>query len=489
MASLHRPFLFSAMDKYAGLILNLVTTAVVARLLTPDEIGVFVVGGAIVILAETLRDFGTSAYIVQQRNPDRDAIRTAFTAMAILSLLIAGALALLAGPIADFYADQRLVPVVQIAALGVLLGSFAAPPVALLRRDLAFGALALINIAGLTANLLASVVFIRLGAGYLSLAFASFAAAVTVTLSAMLYNPKFWIFRPSLKHWREVFGFGAFSSATAVLNNLYAVLPQALLGRLAGFESAGLYSRAVTLCQLPDRAIVGAFQPVIFPAFAAQARAGGDLKVAYLHALTLLTAIQWPVLIGLALLAEPVVYILLGPQWNAAAPVLRILALAYMAMTPAPLTYPTLVALGHVRDTLTTSLISLPIGVAAIVATAPFGLVPVALSMLLSWPLQVAVSLVFVRRHLGFAWHELFKTLWLSVPICVSTAAIPGIVVLQNGFRPDLPLPALVLAALGGAFGWLMGLYWTHHPLMAELHGVLGLIRGRLFKAAAPVGK
>ncbi|HEY4203100.1 MAG TPA: lipopolysaccharide biosynthesis protein [Devosiaceae bacterium] len=482
MSTLHRPFLFSAMDKYVGLIINLATTAVVARLLTPDEIGVFVVGGAIVVLAETLRDFGTSAYIVQQRVLDRDAVRTAFTAMAILSLAIAGTLALLAGPIADFYADQRLVPVVRIAAMGVLLGSFAAPPVALLRRELAFGQLAIINTAGLLANLVASVVFIKLGAGYLSLAFASFAAALTVTLGAVLYHPKFWIFRPSFGHWREVFSFGGFSSATAVLNNFYQVLPQALLGRLAGFESAGLYSRAMTLCQLPDRAIVGAFQPVIFPAFAAEVRAGGDLKGAYLHALALLTAVQWPVLICMALLAEPIVAILLGSQWGTAAPVLRILAIAYMAMTPAPLTYPTLVALGKVKDTTTSSLITLPIGVAAILVAAPFGLMAVALSMLASWPLQVAVSMLFVQHRVGFGWRELLGALWKSVPVCISTGLVPAAVVIHAGFTADLPLTALVVACAGAGIGWLLGLRATHHPLHGELRQAIGLLRSRFTK-------
>ena len=484
MASLHRPLLFSALDKYVGLVINLATTAIVARLLTPDEIGVFVVGGAIVVLAESLKDFGTSAYIVQQRDFDRVAVRTAFTAMLVLSLLIALCLAVLAEPIAGFYGDARLVPVVRIAAVGIVLGAFASPPQALLRRELAFGALAVINTAGLFANLVASIVFIRMGAGYLSLAFASFTSLLTITLASVLYRPKFWIFRLSLTHWRAVFGFGGIASATAVLNNFYLVLPQALLGRLAGFDAAGLYSRAVTLCQLPDRAVVGAFQPVIFPAFAAEVRAGGNLKTGYLRALTLLAAVQWPVLVCLAIMAEPAVGLVLGPQWHAAAPVLRILCIAYLGMTPAPLTYPTLVALGRVRDTLAASLITLPIGIAAVALTAPLGLMAVAASMLLSWPLQVVVSLFFIRRQLGFAWRELLVALAHSLPACLGAGLVPLLVAIAYGFSADLPWPALGLAVVGAASGWLLGLFLSRNPLLAELRQILALLGARLARHA-----
>jgi len=66
MTTLHRPLLFAALDKYVGLAINLATAAIVARLLTPDEIGVFVVGAAVVMLAESLREFGTGSYIVQR---------------------------------------------------------------------------------------------------------------------------------------------------------------------------------------------------------------------------------------------------------------------------------------------------------------------------------------------------------------------------------------------------------------------------------------
>src|SRR5690606_28490260 len=113
-------------------------------------------------------------------------------------------------------------------------------------------------------------------------------------------RPKPWIFLPCLTNWREVLAFGGYSSATTVLNNLYGMLPQLMLGRLIGLEAAALYSRATILCQLPERAVIGAIQPVILPAFASKARQGEGLREPYLQALSLLSAVHWPVLLTLA---------------------------------------------------------------------------------------------------------------------------------------------------------------------------------------------
>jgi O-antigen/teichoic acid export membrane protein len=382
-------------------------------------------------------------------------------------------------PIADFYRDQRLVPVLQVAAGGLLLNALASVPAALLRREMAFGPLAVINTIGLLVNIVATVAFIWLGFGYLSLAFASFAATAASAAGTILYRRQFWIYQPSLARWRDVGTFCGIASVTALFNNFSAVLPQILLGRLTGFDAAALYTRAMTLCQLPDRAVVSALQPVIFPAFAAEARTG-DLRAAYLKTLTLLSAVQWPVLVCLAIMAEPVVHLLLGPQWTAAAPVLRLLALAYMAMMPASLTYPTLVALGRVKDTLTASLITLPLGIAAIVIAAPYGVMAMAGSMLFSWPLQVVVSMLFISRAAHVALRDIGLALWKSIPVSVTTALAPLAIAFSNGWRPDLPLPMLAFAISGAVAGWLAGLMLTRHPLLGELVHALELARARV---------
>ena len=167
MTGLHRPIVFSFIDRYSVIVINLLMTMIVARLMTPDEIGVFVIGAAVVVLMESLRDFGVSAYLIQVQEITEGGVRTAFTATLILSLIFAIGIYLLAGPVARFYGDLRIVPVLHITAFSFLFGPFVAPNVSLLRRDLSFGSVALINVSGAIANFVGTLTLAVIGAGYL----------------------------------------------------------------------------------------------------------------------------------------------------------------------------------------------------------------------------------------------------------------------------------------------------------------------------------
>jgi O-antigen/teichoic acid export membrane protein len=470
-------YIFSGIDKYVSLLLTLALTAIVARLLRPDEIGVFVVSYGIVLLGETVRDFGASAYIVQEKDLTAHDIKTTFTVVFGVSLLIAGGLGLAAPWIGHLYSDPRLAPATQIAAIGIVAGAFAAPPTALLRREMRFRTLAVINIAGLAINLIGTLGLIALGWRYLSLPMGALMQSVFVAVAAILWRREFWIFRPCLVHWRRIIGFGGYASATTLLNNLYNQLPQLLLGQMIGLDKAGLFSRATTLCQLPDRAVVGAFQPVLLPILAMDARAGKSLKAPYLYGLSLLSSVQWPVLICLAILAEPVVRVILGPQWDEAAPILRIMAVAWLVMMPAPLTYPVLVAAGRVRDTLTASFVSLPVSAAIVALAAPHGMKAIAASMFLTLPIQVGVAVYLIRKQIGFAWVEFFHATTRSAVVCLFAAAVPAGCLAMFGARPDLPIPVIALTTAGAAVGWLVGLVATRHPLLTELRATAGLVR------------
>ncbi len=139
--------------------------------------------------------------------------------------------------------------------------------------------------------------------------------------------------------------------------------------------------------------------------------------------LTHVTALQWPILLCLAILAEPAVKLLLGEQWTAAVPLVRIMALASLSLFPAFMTYPVLVASGGVRDTLTMSLISIPPSIALVAIASLKGLMAVAIVQLLTAPLQLCVAMIYVRRYIHFTWSEYIQALVPSAVVTVCAAA------------------------------------------------------------------
>ncbi len=102
---------------------------------------------------------------------------------------------------------------------------------------------------------------------------------------------------------------------TTLLNRAYDLLPIFLLGRFGGPDLVGLYGRAQVVSQLPDKMILGSLGAVILPMFAAERRDGRALAPTYLASIGNISVVLWPVALLLALIAQPVVLVLLGAQW------------------------------------------------------------------------------------------------------------------------------------------------------------------------------
>ena len=133
-----RALAFSFAQKYVLAAIHVLSTIVVARLLSPSEIGVFMVANAVVSMTDVFRDFGVSTYLIQAREITVARIRTAFTVTLLLSALLSTLLLILSGGIAAFYHEAGVQQVLYLAAVNFLIVPFAATIMALLRRDMAF---------------------------------------------------------------------------------------------------------------------------------------------------------------------------------------------------------------------------------------------------------------------------------------------------------------------------------------------------------------
>ena len=455
MTTLRRSLLFSFMERYAGIVIGLGMTMTAARMLTPADFGVFAVGMSLVMLIDVLRDFGTGSYLVQLEALERSAVRSAFTVSCIISGSCAAALALAAIPLGRFYDEPGVGNVVLVLSAALLLNPFLTPATAMLRRQMAFDRLAMINVASGLGQFGTLVLLASLGQGYMAMAWAGLVAVLLRILGANIVQPMPWAFRPTLVGWRDILSFGAWSTATGIVNVIHDTLPQLIIGRVLGTVPVGLFGRAQTVCQLPDKLIASALHPIVLPALAEHAQRGGSLKEPYLLGLSYMAAVYVPAMVCLALLAEPIVGILLGPQWGEVPTLVRMMAMGLVWLFPAFLTYPMLVALGRIRDTLVSSLISIPPSILLIAVAAPHGIRAVAAVSLVTGPLQAFVAVSFVRRHVGLAWAEILRA---AAPGAVATVgAAAGIVAVMSllGFRTALSFGEMVVAVLtAGSVGW-----------------------------------
>ncbi len=481
MSSLRRAVAWASVAQYLNIAIGFAATLVLARLLTPAEYGISALSGAIVGVAEAIRELAGGTFLIREHDLTHGKIRSTTTVNFLVTFTVAVVLALLAEPLAHFFEMPALAPFLFIAILGFLLGPLFHPQQALMSRNMAFDRLAVVNCASAFVGAAVAVVLALAGFGANSFAWAGVASAIVGTLLCFIVHRDFSIYKPSLSDWRSVVRFGAYSSTSAILGMLAEAAPLLIFGRLLSAAELAIGHRAVLLCMFPGRLVLAAVGAVALPELSRQSREGGDLKGAYLSAISAITVVYWPIMVMLALLAQPVVALVLGRQWLDAVPLVRILSPALMLAVPIVLQFPILVAAGCVHILPRLLVLQTIVTTTALALTAGYGLHAAALSMLAAMPVNAGMSLLAVRGRIEFRWSELGAVLARSGVVTLAAAISP--IIMSLAFRSDMPLAGAVVAvALGGA-GWIISLSATGHSLWSELvQAATALVRLSFFR-------
>jgi O-antigen/teichoic acid export membrane protein len=486
MAGVRRAFFWATSGRYVAMAINLVVAIVAARLVSPASFGVSVLSAAAYAIAEAIREIGGGAYLIQERELTAWKIRTSITVSLIVSLALAVLLFLGARFIARFYGVPEIEQYLHVAALGFVLGPFVFPAFALMSRELAFGYHALTTISMSLASGLTTIGLAASGFSYMAFAWANVAAALVGSALCFLFRPDLSMYRWSLREWRGVVRFGLFDSATSLLAALGEHAPYLVLGRFLNTAGVGIAQRAILLSAFPERVILAGVGAVALPTFARSVREGTNTRAAYLRAIEMITAVQWPCLMLLAALATPLVHLLLGPRWDEVAPLLRILCLAMTFSFPWALQYPVLVALGAVRLLPWLVAAQALVNLIAVGVTAPYGLHAVSWSLVVTLPLNALAALTVARAYLGFSWLEFLRALLKSTLVAAMSGMGPAAVLLSLGDPNGISLTGSLISIVLAGFGWLLGLWLARHPLLEELLRIPLLVQRAMSKGRQP---
>ena len=470
MSAVHRSIMFSALERYGSLLLMFAAMALLSRLLSPAEFGVYAVVNAIVaVISASYQEIGGANYLIQKASLSRINIRTAFTVTFLFSFTVALMVLIAGNQLAGFYGQDDLGTGLAVAAISFVLNPFSATISALYRRDMQFGTLAICNLIANTVSMIVAILLAALHYSFMAPVWGGVAGNLVLAVLLTTVRRDVGMFRPSLTGATEVMRFGLYSSGISLINVFYNLAPQIFLARILDFSAVGLYSRALGVTQMFDRLIGQVLGPVVMPAIFQQIGTGGELRRIYLDAIRLLTAVHWPALAFMAIMAEPIITIWLGPSWVEIVPLVRLICIGYLALFAACLTYPVLVAAGRVRDALWASLISLPPSLCLVFAVSFWGVTWVAASMLVTLPFQAAVAIGFIAKRLGLTWSELFASLWKSVLVALASSSAALLFVAMINFKVIGVLPGLAAGSACAAAAWLAGMMITRHPLLWKI--------------------
>ena len=271
------------------------SSMVIARLLTPAELGIYAIGLTLMLLLETVREFGVDRYLVREQQLTRDKIRAAFSVTILLAWSAGGLLLVVSRPVSTFYGAPVLASVLSVLAISFFLLPIGAPVLSLLRREVRFGTLFRINAGANVATAVVSIALAKMGFGAVSMAWGAVAGAAAVTIAAIASRPAYALIAPTLQGWRPVLAFGGQFTFASVIVQLSESVMLLVIGRMLGLNALGLFSRAYSLVANARTSIFGSLANVAFPVLAARIREGRDIGEPYLRGCGLLTGLIWPI--------------------------------------------------------------------------------------------------------------------------------------------------------------------------------------------------
>jgi len=328
-------------------VVNFALAIILARMLSPDDIGVFSMSAVLIAIAHTFRDFGVTSYLKREKELTDQTIRTARGLLYLTSWTMALAMFFSAGFWARFFNEPRVEDVVHVLALGFVFIPFGAIAQAVMARDLDVVQSSKVAAVSTTVYFIASVSLALLGFQHMTMAWANL---INILIAGLAYN--FFLGRrlpwmPSLQGWRHMVSFGTANMLTALCRVINVSLPDVLLGRLSVAADVGLFSRATSTVNMVGKVIEPTIGFFTLPYMARVHHTTGDVSGDYLRASSIINSILLPVLVWVALMAHDIVFFLFGEQWLAAVPAIPWLCAATAVATLFSLSAQTVTSVGR----------------------------------------------------------------------------------------------------------------------------------------------
>jgi O-antigen/teichoic acid export membrane protein len=425
---------------------------ILARLLSPGDYGLAGMVLAVTAIVTGLQDVGVSQAVVYFRDSE-DSLPSFATAAALVALVLTGVAMLLAEPIAYYYAEPRVAPVLRVMSFNILLLGFRAVPQGILQKHLRFRELNLAEMLGLVIGGVLAIVMAYSGWGVWSLV-ANGLCSTLITVSGLmvLARPRYTL-HPDWQALKKLLQWSLPLTGGQVLWRFFDNADYIVVGKVLGPVALGYYTFAFRFATLVHEKLGTVVNRVSFASLAARKDDPGGLAVHWLKITRNVGLVSFPLLAALAMMAPEVVQVLVGDRWSPAVPTLRILCVVGLMRCLLPLTLIMATATGRTDLTFTNALLyAITLPPAFYFGATHGGIVGVGLAWVIVNPIVG-----------GFILSRVLKQVQTSVLDYLS-ALVPAVVV-----------SAVVVTSLAAA----------HFAMPLSLGAVSRLIAGSLAAAAA----
>lgn len=462
--------LWSSLERFSVQGIQFVVMIIMARILTPDDYGLVGMLTIFIAVSQSLIDSGFSQALIRKQDRTETDNSTVFYFNIAVGIVLYAILYICAPLIARFYQEPILTPLARVIGLGLVFNSLAVVQRALLTLTLDFKTQAKASLIGAIVSGLIGITMAYTGYGVWAIVTQQLVNFGIVTILLWLFSKWKPILAYSWASFRELFSFGSKLLASGLIETIYRNIYLIVIGKVFKAADLGYYTRAHQFSDFASSNITGIFQRVSYPVLCTIQNDDARLAVAYRRILCTSAFVIFPLLMGLAAVARPLIITFLTEKWLFSATLLVPLCFSAMWYPIHAINLNLLQVKGRSDLFLRLEIVKKFVGVSILCATIPMGLLAMCWGALLSSIICLVINTYFTGKliHLGFfkQMKDLFPTLLLSMGM--------GLVVYLTVTYLDFePWVLLVLGVLEGVVIYITSAKILRFKEFEEIYSII----------------
>lgn len=473
--------LWGVFGSVARIASQILAQIVLARLLGPEQYGLFAISVIVINFSSFFSDVGIAYGLIQKKKVSDADIRFVFTWQLVLGAIVAASVFLLANPLSSFFNEPRVVPIIKFLALVCFINALSAPSLNLLKRDLNFKVIQLSQVISYVCGYIVVAIPLAIAGCEIWSLVAAWLVQSSIHLSILYYNVKHPL-KPMLWHSAAsgLLKYGITVFATNLVNWVTNSVDRVVVGKMFSTASVGLYSTSYNLMNTPTVTVMGVLQSTLF---SGSAKVQGDktrVRKAFYTVVGSLSIFTMPVFVGIATVSNTMILALYGQEWIEAAVLLRPIALAMPLYLLIGMATPMLWVVGKITKELKIQVPFAFLWLGGTYAAALYTPEAVAWSVLGLFVLRSTITVGAANKALGIGAVDFFARLkgGLLISVAILVALLAADLMGRQLF--STPIVWLLIDISVGAVVLVLSLFFFPCWVPAEVAVLMANISSRL---------
>lgn len=413
---------WSAVERFSVQGIQFLLTIILTRLLLPADYGLVAMLNIFLVLGQVFVDSGFSTALIQKPHVSEKDFSTAFYFNIAIGVVVYVSLFLFSPIIADFFHEPKLEAIAQVAFLSVLVNSFAVVQRARLTIHLDFKHQAVASLVAVVVSGIWGIYLAYHGFGVWALVYQTLLNNILNVICLWIFARWFPKLFFSISSFQKLFFFGSKLLLAELISNFYSQLYSLVIGKKYSVSDLGYYNRSTSFASWFSSNFSRIISRAVYPIQCQRQNDNEKLKLSFLSYIRLASFMVFPFMLGLCVLAEPLVVCFFTEKWLPAVPLLRIVALAYMWDPIMQMSVSLLTVKGRSDYQLKSELIKKAGALGILILTIPFGLKWICIGLVAYSFYDLFIVTIYTRKVLQMNLRMILKAVFPILLLSCSMA-------------------------------------------------------------------